>query len=331
MAILGLETATQKAIFLLYMGLWSGLRLTTYGSQRVGSGAPVYNETSLLVFVCIAKLIIAASMFLREDGGLSDLYQQITSNRALFGRYFLPAMSYVVYDNLTFINLSLTDPVTYVICMQMRLAATGLIWSAAFGKSLNSNQWIAIALLTAACVLQKAGDFTKAHPGYLSLALIGFQILCGVFSSVFNEFLLKEKGSAGVNLQNIFMYVHMLLCNIAWLAICPPGQFCKSSLEEAMTAERLSELFHPWILPIGLMFASVGIVTSLFIKYLDSVRKTIASAIEIFVDALLSSVIFGVPLGVNTFAAVGAAAGGVYLYSKPTEEVDKEQSASLSA
>ena len=321
MAILGLDTAVKKGIFCLYMGLWSGMRMITFGSKQASSGAPNYNQTSLLVFVCFAKLFIAMGMFVHRDGSALQMVQQFRSNLPLFCRYFLPALSYVVYDNLTFINLTHTDPVTYVILMQMRIAVTGVVWTLFFGKPLNQNQWIAIALLTLACLLQKGVDIATANVNLQSLALILFQIGCGVFASVFNELLLKERGSCGTNLQNTFMYTNSIFINLFWLWLCPSREWCKHDLYTAMDPAKLSELLHPWVLPIGIILACIGIVTSLFIKHLDSVRKTIASALEIFVDAILAFLLFDIPIGANTIGACALCAAGVYYFSKPMEKV----------
>eukprot|EP01065_Artemidia_motanka_P050262 TRINITY_DN8557_c0_g1_i1.p1 TRINITY_DN8557_c0_g1~~TRINITY_DN8557_c0_g1_i1.p1 ORF type:complete len:375 (+),score=133.76 TRINITY_DN8557_c0_g1_i1:78-1127(+) len=325
MALLGLDSPGKKFIFLFYMVLWSALRLIIYGSKKAGSS---YNQTSLLVFVSVAKLLIAFVMYLREDGGVGKLVEQVKATPKLFMRYFLPALSYVVYDNLTFANLTYSDPVTYVILMQMRIGATGVMWQTFFSRPLNKNQWMAIAVLTLACMLQKGGavlskgssdaETARGHL-ILSLGLIGMQIACGVFSSVFNELLLKEKGAVGTNLQNMYMYTHSIFCNVVWLLLCPSKTYCSGDLWEALSRDELLKLMRPWVLPIGCIMAVIGIVTSLFIKYLDSVRKTIASAIEIFVDAVLSYLLFGVPLTFTTVVACGLASGGIMLYSKPVQ------------
>lgn len=327
MVLLGLDTGTKKFIFIFYMGLWSALRLIIYGSKKEGVS---YNQVSLLLFVSMAKLIIAFCMYLRDDGDVSKLAEQVKATPKLFLRYFFPALSYVIYDNLTFINLSYSDPVTYVILMQMRLAATGLMWQTFFGRPLNRNQWMAILVLTGACMLQKGGAMladAKSESGprlsgaqLLSLGLIGLQIVCGVFSSVFNEVLLKEKGSVGTNLQNMYMYTHSILCNFLWLAFCPSKSWCSGDLWQAVQLEELQKLLSPWVLPIGCILAVIGIVTSLFIKHLDSVRKTIASAVEIFVDAVLANLLFQVPIRISTVMACVLAAGGILLYSRPVAQ-----------
>ncbi|KAJ9471203.1 CMP-sialic acid transporter 2 [Diplonema papillatum] len=328
MALLGLDTAGKKTIFLSYMGLWSALRLLIYGSKRNG---PDYNQTTLLVFVSLLKLMMAVGMFLKQDGGVEEMLRQCRGNGRLFARYFLPAASYVVYDNLTFVNLTLSDPVTYVILMQMRLAATGLFWTLTVGRELNRNQWIAIVLLTFACMLQKGGSsmlgFLQGSANALSLSsstmmslyLIALQIMCGVFSSVFNEVLLKEKGSSSINVQNIFMYTHSLVLNVVWLAVAPDSMR-KETLWHALEWEQVRVMLHPWLLPIVLILAAIGVVTSIFIKHLDSVRKTIASAIEIFVDAILSFLLFGIRIGPETVLATTLAAVGVLLFSRPCKK-----------
>ena len=64
-------------------------------------------------------------------------------------------------------------------------------------------------------------------------------------------------------------------------------------------------------------------------KRLDSVRKTIAMALQLIVDGILGVVVLGVPVRVLTIISSGLVAGGVFLYSqgmKPGEKVKVEKS-----
>eukprot|EP01064_Diplonema_japonicum_P023134 TRINITY_DN33587_c0_g1_i1.p1 TRINITY_DN33587_c0_g1~~TRINITY_DN33587_c0_g1_i1.p1 ORF type:complete len:353 (+),score=76.64 TRINITY_DN33587_c0_g1_i1:47-1105(+) len=327
MALLGLDTPVKKGIFVLYMALWSTLRLTVYGSQRNHIS---YDQTALLIVVCLVKLAMAVGMYLRSDGSFKELVEQAKSEKVLFLKYFLPAASYVVYDNLTFLILHVIDPVTYVVLMQMRLPATGVFWCFTVGKGLNWYQWSAIAMLTAACMIQKSGASSEELPkdgmslSVYSTLLIAMQISCGVFSSVVNEYLLKEKGTAGVNLQNIFMYIHSFIVNVLWVFVLFPlykgGSPSLSSFESLFSGSIVI-----FTVPIILILSSIGIVTSIFIKHLDSVKKTIASAMEIFVDTFFAFFLFGVGLGFKTALATSLAAASVVLYSKqPPKASDHE-------
>ena len=58
-------------------------------------------------------------------------------------------------------------------------------------------------------------------------------------------------------------------------------------------------------------------MTGYFLKLLDSVRKSIASALEIFVDVVLTFLLFSIPITSYTVLAASLVAGGVWLYSVP--------------
>lgn len=62
--------------------------------------------------------------------------------------------------------------------------------------------------------------------------------------------------------------------------------------------------------------ALIGITTSLFLKNLNSILKTFASALELVFTAVLSFLLFGVPIRPNTWAAISVVSYAVYLYSK---------------
>eukprot|EP00667_Euglena_gracilis_P018050 EG_transcript_19117 len=322
MALLGLDSTPKKVVFVSYMALWCGLRLFVYGSKNSKS-APKYNSTSLLLVVCFAKLLMAVAMYLKSDGTAQDLCKKLQENRGLFLRYTLPAIAYVLYDNLTFVNLTFFDPVTYSILMQIRLVVTGLMWSVMFSKKLAPLAWGGLGLITLGCVVKESQRFfeprtagsAEAHLSSWTLGLvcIALQVLAGVFASVFNETLLKKQALLGVNLQNVCMYTHSIVANAAVLAF-------RGELGTALNPDNLAPiLLSPYVCPIALILASIGIVTSLFLKHLDSVRKSIASALEIFVDALLTWLIFGIPVGGATVLAVALVSGGIYLYSRPAE------------
>jgi drug/metabolite transporter (DMT)-like permease len=77
-----------------------------------------------------------------------------------------------------------------------------------------------------------------------------------------------------------------------------------------------------------LIMSFIGVVTSLFLKVLDSVRKAIASALELVFLPLLSTILFGVPLTLSMVVSVVFVASGVYIYSLP---VDTKSAKSSSA
>ncbi|RLN53200.1 hypothetical protein BBP00_00009382 [Phytophthora kernoviae] len=72
--------------------------------------------------------------------------------------------------------------------------------------------------------------------------------------------------------------------------------------------DNLRVLFSPYVLPMVLIMSVIGVVTSLFLKNLDSVRKAIASALEL-VFLLLLMYIYSLPVEIT-------GTGGLPVYKK---------------
>ena len=311
MAVLGLDTTTKQIVFLNYLGLWCALRLVIYGSQR--GDEQKYSPAALLVVTTLLKLLISLLWcWWDTKKSIHGVWQQVITSKQLAIRYIAPAASYVIYDNVMFFCLSQLDPVTYVILMQFRLPITGFVWQFVFGKRMEAIQWSGLVLVMSACILQRSMVKTTS-PGRsvnIALGIVGVivQIACGVFSSVYNESMLK-KGDISLHLQNIYMYTHSIICNCLWIYFS--GQ--TSSLSFSSTWQIISSSQQ---LPVVILLACIGIATSLFLKHLDSVKKSIASAIELFCDAVLAWYFFGIPIRAGTSFALLLCASGIILYSK---------------
>ena len=85
--------------------------------------------------------------------------------------------------------------------------------------------------------------------------------------------------------------------------------------------------FQFFVVAIIVNNSLVGIVTSLFLKNLNSILKAFASAIELVFTAVLSFLLLGIPIYWNTMLAVGIVAYAVVLYAQnPVKTAVKEDS-----
>lgn len=338
-APLGLETREQRGIFVTYMGLWVGYGLLNELAKRHDVR---FNSTSAVVLQSFLKLAIATYMFLTTDAkdattrlgsssasnrSISDITQrfrfllgQIAKHRVLLLRYFIPSGLYVLYDVLSYVNLRRFDASTYFLLMQFRMVITGMLHQFMFQKRLNRNQWTSLAVTTLGCAIKTLGSSSGkatvgavAGPTLFAYGLLMLQILSSTFAGVYNEVLLKKQAKIPLNLQNIFMYMDSIICTVAMLALGLTGQ----SFAQVVQPSELRVLFSLYVLPMVLIMSVIGVVTSLFLKVLDSVRKAIASALELVFLPLLSAVLFGVPLTLSMVVSVVFVASGVYIYSLP--------------
>lgn len=140
--------------------------------------------------------------------------------------YMVPSFLYCLYNYLAFINLSIFDPTTYFIFLQLRVLLTGVIYQCLFKKDLSKMQWFSLILLTIGCMIKELKKDVniqqQSYSYFTNILLILTQILCSCLAGVYNEYLLKKGQGVKVNvyLQNIYMYADSLICNLfLWIIL----------------------------------------------------------------------------------------------------------------
>ncbi len=117
-------------------------------------------------------------------------------------------------------------------------------------------------------------------------------------------------------LQNAFMYTDSIVCNVLLLQFYIPSGKSTGSVVEALSFEALSSVFEWKVVLIMINNALIGIVTSLFLKSLNSILKTFASALELMFTGVLAWIFFGIPLDILTVISIGIVSFATWLYSK---------------
>jgi len=307
-------TNVSFLILILYMAMFVGQGLLVTASRK-GSSSYSYNTTTVVLATETLKLILSLFGYLKENSFQSLVDGFIKGKKVLF-LYLTPAALYCLYNNLSFVNLSYFDPTTYFMFTQIKLLLTGVIYQIFFKRSLSGKQWFSLILLTAGCMIKgldstgKSATTEQSSVFSFGIILILIQVLCSVVAGVYNEFLIKGEGAAiHIMIQNIYMYIDSMLCNIILLAF-------KGELAAAFTSESLTSVLQTIVIAIIINNALVGIVTSLFLKNLNSVVKAFASAIILCLTALLSFPVLGIPVHFYTVVAVGVIGVAVVIYAQ---------------
>lgn len=161
-------------------------------------------------------------------------------------------------------------------------------------------------------------DFSGSTPGLslgnffnINIVFILIQTVCSCLAGVYNEYLLKRKGAnVDIMVANVMMYLDSILFNAFVLGVV------EGNLFSAFSAENLGKILHFKVLIIMINNAAIGIVTSFFLKYLNSILKTFASALELLFTAILCYLLFGIPVYLNTILAIAIVSAAIYLYSQ---------------
>jgi len=292
-------------------------------SSRHGSSSYSYNTVTVVLLTEMSKLVMSSLAYLKE-ASLSSLVHSVFKYKYVLLLYLAPAGLYCLYNNLSFLSLTYFNPTTYFMFMQIRLLLTGVIYQIFFRKQLSVKQWISLLILTVGCMVhaggvhaERSGDrSTNADHGTnvfqfgLGATFILIQVLCSVIAGVYNEFIIKGAGAdIHIMIQNVFMYLDSIMCNVALLSV-------KGELFSAFTLSSLQSINNPLVLVLIINNSILGIVTSLFLKKLNSILKAFASALELIITAVLSVPILGIPLTLNTVVALILISLAVIMYAQ---------------
>ncbi|XP_031630727.1 UDP-galactose transporter senju [Contarinia nasturtii] len=335
-------TKTALCIFVAYMSLFISQGILVTASQDESSNYS-YNTICVVLITELVKLIASVGLYCRSDPA-TKLVKETIDNKHLLLLYFIPSLLYCIYNNLTFKNLSTFDPTTYYLLLQFRVVITGVLFQVIFHKILTRRQWFSLLLLTLGCMVKqlnfgdmfsntsntsvsmtmtktdvintnnaKNATFSNKNTTGFDLSIdavyIFIQLICSCLAGVYNEYLLKNVGArVNIYVQNVFMYVDSIVCNVVLLIL-------QGNSMDAINMANLKTVFTFNVIIIILNNAAIGIVTSFFLRYLNSILKTFASALELLFTAILCYLLFNIPIHTNTTISIAVVSFAIYFYS----------------
>lgn len=268
----------------------------------------------------LVKAIISVGIYLVRSPA-SRLWYDFTHNFGTLGLYCVPAALYCLYNNLTFINLQSFDPTTYYLLLQLRVVITGIIYQCFFRRKLTFWQWFSLAILTLGCMIKHWARVSTDADSQNSLLLSFFhwnlaplllQVLCSCIAGVYNEYLLKSTGSHLniMMIHNIYLYVASILINLVVMIFWVQSGANPSSF----SFTSFTNLLRPTIIAVILNNAFCGVITSFFLKNLNSILKTFASALELVFTAILCYFFFFIPIDSFTVLSILLVSYATWLY-----------------
>ncbi|KOC66263.1 CMP-sialic acid transporter 4 [Habropoda laboriosa] len=307
----------SPAIFISYMALFVNQGIIITWSQR--DGHYEYNIVMVVLMTEVLKLFTSVILYCK-DNSFATLYQEVRGHKKVLLLYMIPSFLYCLYNNLAFINLAAFDPTTYYVLLQFRVVMTGIIFQVVFNKKLSLKQWLSLVLLTIGCMVKhidldyNVNIFNTKINLNSNVILVFVQMMCSCLAGVYNEYLLKEQG-ANINIfvQNVFMYIDSIFCNLVVFILF---FICENDASDMLNNADFGILMQPKVIIIMLNNTAIGIITSLFLKNLNSILKTFASALELIFTAVLCWLIFSISIHLNTVISIAMVSYSVILYSQ---------------
>lgn len=187
-----------------------------------------------------------------------------------------------------------------------------------FKKVLSYLQWMSLLVLTLGCIIKHL-DFSNligvdswlyGFPLTVGLFYMLLQSFMSLFAGVYTEYLLKGKQEdVSLWIQNIYMYLSSIFWSVilsALRSIFLSGQYWHSS----------ETILQPKVIAILLNSTVHGIVTSLFLKNLNSIVKSFAIAIEMVLLPVVTNLLFGITVSFPTLLAIVLVILAIQIYSR---------------
>jgi len=363
------------ALVSVYMGLWIAFYFLTHASSGTRT-----NPAILVLMVETIKFFLAAvlrvvSSFRRRRRQQQQQQQQPKVQqqqqqqqqvpsyhvvRDLLVTYWPIAAIYCAYNNLVIYNLRYFDPTTYLVLASLRLILTALGWQWMFDQKITSIKWVALLLVTVGVLIKdihqtsnttsdvdgiSVVDATEDATEYTGsllwhVCLVGVQLACSVFGSVYNEKVLKTKVKHDPHLHNMCLYANSMVLNAIVMLMYSYNNNNNNNNNDAITItssssaptttttttlttmhEIIQALTSVHQLAIIVALASAGIATSLLLRYIDSMAKSVASAAEPAVCAVLGALLWQQSLTWSTIGSITFIFAGTCLYTVPPNTI----------
>ncbi|KAI6183738.1 hypothetical protein M3Y97_00521200 [Aphelenchoides bicaudatus] len=249
-----------------------------YDHTFVGSTTVFAVELFKIIICCIASPITNKSF----KKFLVTLYQSFTVNKLETLKICIPALMFVIQNNLYFFALQHIDATLFSVTFQLSILTTVLLMMIVLNHRFTMTQWVALLLsLLGVVIVQMGGHSSSIHSKHhgvnpdvmdklLGLGAVLIMCMTTAFGSVYMEAVMK-KSEADVFLQNIRLSLISLPLSIAVMVYD----------SEKITSHGF---FYGWNFYVWLVIAVRafgGIMVSVVIKRTDNVKKGFCQALAL--------------------------------------------------
>jgi len=290
-----------------------------YVRTRAGD---MFMSTTAVVMSELIKTVTCLGVILYEEGwsvrrwGM-HLKTNIWDQPLDCVKISVPAIVYMIQNNLLYVAASNLEAATYQVTYQLKILTTALFSVVMLRKELTKLQWVSLVILfigIAGVQLQPPGDQSStsgSKPATDQNALIGFLAVAAAcvmsgFAGVYFEKLLKNTPQS-VFLRNV---------QLGFIG-CVFG--CVTTAANDWDKVRTVGFFHGYDLAVWsviLLMSLGGLVVAVVVKYADNILKGFATSGSIIIACVASMYLFDFQLSVQFSVGTALVLIAVYMYSK---------------
>ncbi|KAL3981800.1 Nucleotide-sugar transporter family protein [Acanthocheilonema viteae] len=284
------------------------------------------------LIVCILFLTIQEKSFIRC---LKVMYEDIIKQPIDTLKVCVPAVIYVIQNNLLYIAVSNLPAATYMVTYQLKILTTALFTVIILRRRLSLLQWLALVLLFGGIVLVQLDD-QRANMNIMKENITSFrddssktakletpykhiveQNPINGFTAVFVACILS--GFSGIYLEKILkdsdvsVWIRNVQLAIISLPVALANVFIQDSRRVLERGMFVGFDIAVWCL---IILSSIGGITvAVVIKYADNILKAFAASIAIIVACIASALLFQFRPAVLFLVGTVLVIGAIFMYS----------------
>lgn len=282
--------------------------------SRTASSVQSISQTGVILSE-VVKFVLSIGCLLL--GGESP--RSVASSRHELVQASVPALVYLVQNNLQYIAISYLDAATFAITYQLKILSTALLSVWLLNKYVNTTQWWALRLLVAGVAMVQVANGPASQPRYDGghhdgfftpqtvtglAAILVATILSGV-SGVYTEMILKK---TSVSLWARNAQISCMSMAIGFVMLAASDDLGRVRREGFFVG------YNAWTVSAILLKSGGGLLVAGVIKYADNIVKSFSTAMSAVLTTAISVVCLGLQVRPTFLIGVGLVCYSTLLY-----------------
>jgi len=311
----GYRTLAYVALSMLTIQNCGAVLLMRY--TRTIASERQYLTTTAVVLGEVFKMIISGALVLKQEGTLLKMF----ADPHEVAKSSVPALLYLVQNNLQYVAISNLQPATYQVTYQLKILSTAMLSVIVLKKKLSRDQWIALFILTMGVITVQysehfastsaAGKVTETLDLTLGVTCTLIATVSSGLAGVYFEYVIKGAAKLSVWERNFQLAGYSVLIGLGGLFL-RPTDYAVVSTEGFFHGYTNLTYFNVFIQSCG------GIIIAFVIKHADNILKNFATAFSLVLSCLFSFLLFSMSLSGLFMLGVALVLFATSLYSQGT-------------
>lgn len=257
--------------------------------SRIEEGPKYASSTAVVCMEClkfITCIFVTIYQHRSFKNAFNEMYVEIVQRPKEVMKISIPALLYVVQNNLLYYALSHLDTPTFQVGYQVKILTTALFSVVMLGKRLTRSQWISLIMLTigvSMAQLSAQSDTSKGENSFLGFIAVLAAACTSGFSGVYFEKMLKgSKTTLWMrNMQMGFSSIILAIFGIYW-----------SGDGDSVYNNGFFYGYTKMTWSVVVLQAVGGLVVAVVVKYADNILKGFAASFSILTSCIVCIFVF---------------------------------------